>query len=448
MAIVFLEGKNTIMSAKIRDFIMINELRLKKAWLILMIFVLIFAPPILPKINIIIPVSLILLAVMLAKYRSELLELLQRSGRGVWIVGGVLGAYLLGVLLFSIITTSGYYLADNIITIYRFGLIGCSVVMMLYILIMAKRWGLGQYDLMELIVWSVFIQFLIFVGTLMIPDLKRLLISVMYGNTGEVLFLNKYFLERRFYGFANNLLDMFGYGVGVATALIPTIAFQKKNKWLLLIIPCFLLLAFFNARTGLIIGLLGLIIGMIGAFYFASRKQKKTIGRLLIVGVVAIFAIMSVLKTYQPKTYYWLFHDFNSITKFIATQETKAPKTDTASTLFSDDFWRLPSDLPSLIFGTGHSVYGVKDHPHSDVGYINDIWLMGIVGVLLSMGLFMYILWLFVNNNQRMLFLAIFLGLALVVVQVKGRAIMANAGFVVSLLIISSSSLRSKKSGL
>jgi len=109
----------------------------------------------------------------------------------------------------------------------------------------------------------------------------------------------------------------------------------------------------------------------------------------------------------------------------------------TATSLFKDDSWRLPRGA-GLIFGTGHSVYGVDGYAHSDVGYVNDIWLVGILGSAFMMTLIAMAVILFAKTDKRMICISIFLVGAILIFQIKGRAIMANAGFITSMLIVMS----------
>lgn len=411
--------------------------RLKQqSWLVLVLFLLIFSPPILPKINILIPLAVILGAVMTIGYRQEVGNILKKTPKTVWLLMILFGVYVGVMMTIAILSHGQMFTHDHLVTTYRFGLLGCATVVVLYVLVFCQRYHFSKIDLFELIIWAVALQMLIGALTLFVPSAKRFLIDVTYVNTGDKILLSKYHFERRFYGFANNLLDTFGYGVGVAIALIPIVVFAKKRYWQLILIPGFALLIFFNARTGLLIGAIGLLSSMTGIFIYGSKKVRLALLAIMIFVIVALLSAVPVLKAKSPKTYYWLYHDLGSVINF-ATKKQNVNQSTTATSLFKDDSWRLPRGA-GLIFGTGHSVYGVDGYAHSDVGYVNDIWLVGILGSAFMMALIAMAVILFAKTDKRMICISIFLVGAILIFQIKGRAIMANAGFITSMLIVMS----------
>ncbi|MDO4870525.1 MAG: hypothetical protein Q3996_00285 [Candidatus Saccharibacteria bacterium] len=260
-------------------------------------------------------------------------------------------------------------------------------------------------------------------------------------NTGDAVLLNRYHVERRFYGFANNLLDTFGYGVGIATGLAAFIAFMRKKYQMLILIPGFLVLAFFNARTGIFIGILGVII-VLGWMVITGSKKLKLIAVAVAIAIALMTPLsLNFLKAKQPVTYYWLYHDFYSIMiKFFGDNGKTIVKDNTANNLFSDRFWFLPSGK-ELVFGSGHSIYQVPGYKHSDVGYVNDIWLLGGIGFAFLSSIVIFIFSKIAMMDKRMISIVIFMILALLIFQIKARAIMANSGFVISLMIVASSYL-------
>lgn len=110
---------------------------------------------------------------------------------------------------------------------------------------------------------------------------------------------------------------------------------------------------------------------------------------------------------------------------------------NTADLLFSDRFWNLPTGL-ALVFGTGHSIYGAEGYPHSDVGYVNDLWTSGIVGVLVLYAAFALV---FISAFRRtrdlnVRLMILFFAAAMLIFQVKANAIMFNAGMATILPIL------------
>ena len=114
---------------------------------------------------------------------------------------------------------------------------------------------------------------------------------------------------------------------------------------------------------------------------------------------------------------------------FWETITTPSSQYNTAEILFSDRFWNIPTGL-ALVFGTGHSIYGAEGYPNSDVGYVNDLWLGGIIGTLILYAAFaLLFIKAFKNTKEiNVRCLILFFAVAILVFQVKANAIMFNAG--------------------
>ncbi len=114
---------------------------------------------------------------------------------------------------------------------------------------------------------------------------------------------------------------------------------------------------------------------------------------------------------------------------FLENLTAHSSQNNTAELLFRDDFWNLPIGS-ALVFGTGHSIYGAEGYPHSDVGYINDLWVGGIVGALILYAAFALLFVKAFKSTKEINIrcLVLFFSVAILVFQVKANAIMFNAG--------------------
>src|SRR5699024_6530651 len=130
--------------------------------------------------------------------------------------------------------------------------------------------------------------------------------------------------------------------------------------------------------------------------------------------------------------------DFASIINFFIDGTLNAPGLDTASNLFSNRFWTFSNSLVKIIFGTGHTVFGNGFVIQSDVGYVNDVWLFGIVGSILLYISFIYLGSYVLKNSQESLYKILTIGLivSLFVFQIKGRAFMYSVGTSTILIIL------------
>lgn len=102
--------------------------------------------------------------------------------------------------------------------------------------------------------------------------------------------------------------------------------------------------------------------------------------------------------------------------------------------MFSGRSWNIPTGR-ILLFGSGHTIYGADGYANSDVGYVNDLWMGGIVGtILLYLAFGILFVKAFQNAQANWVRLLVLLFAAsMLVFQVKANAIMFNAGMVVIL---------------
>lgn len=200
-----------------------------RIWLVLVLFILMFSPPLFPKINSLIILTGLVSVLLAVNYSKDVKSLLKTMPRKYFFMVMLFFGYMIAIMAISYLQNGHTFIRDYLITVYRFGLIGCVLLVIAYIIVFCQRYDFNKIDLLEMVVMAVALQLIIGILALLLPNFKRLLVDIMYANTGDVIFLNRYHFERRFYGFANNLLDTFGYGMGVATALVPIVAFAKKT---------------------------------------------------------------------------------------------------------------------------------------------------------------------------------------------------------------------------
>ena len=111
--------------------------------------------------------------------------------------------------------------------------------------------------------------------------------------------------------------------------------------------------------------------------------------------------------------------------------------TTSFSNLMRKSYWILPTKVTNVLFGTGHSVYQIKNYTHSDVGYINMIWLSGIIGSAWLYGSFIALALnvkkCSINTLQKNI--SIFCIFAFLLFEAKGIGIAINTGIPIIMLI-------------
>lgn len=415
----------------------------KKVGLVVYLFFFFFSPPIIPSLNVIIPQFLLSIILIACFYRQEALAIVKsRVVARFLVLYGIFLAYLITVLFLSY----GFqYLLSNS---YRFLMIvpvvfGC----VLFIACVARKEGYDLLTVFRLALYAVLLQVLIGLLSLLFDPVKEVLVSVMREHTGGIALSSKYHLERRFYGFANDLLDNFGYGMGLAV-LLPLLltAGTRKMAWLATIIPI-ILVTFMNARTGLVVAAVCIACFVVYSLFSRQKASRVTILSVILMVEVVLLSGPFLLASNQ-KAYDSFMQDMGSIIALVSGGEVK--QSTTGANLLRGGV-QLPSNSTQLFFGTGLSVFAsqsaVADY-QSDIGYINDIWLVGIIGSLLLYTPFVYLLVVLYGRGGVMRPVAVALLLALLLFQIKGPAIKPGFGMIMTLfIVVITSSLAEKWKG-
>lgn len=410
--------------------------------LVVYLFLVIFSPPIIPNLNIIIPVTVYSLISLTFNYKHTLLKVLKNS-----IIIQFIKIYILcyGTTFFlmymNIVINKELFINNFATNIYRmFILTGALLVCIIYFLVRAEALGYKFNDVIRIFVYSFLLQVGIALLAFFIPSVKSFLLTVMENNTGSDVFyregLFSYGYTYRYNGFAGTLLDTFGYGMGLAASVIAVIGFYKSKKYLLwallLLIPSVL-----NSRTGLLIAAIGFVIAFIFSL-FKSTPQKvlKQLGGFLVI-LLVVGVIFYITAINSPSTVGWILDGFESIFDFLTGQEVRA--FSTADKLFSDDFWALPETARGLLFGEGFRLYGMSEilGIASDVGYINHIWLAGVIGMVLMYIPFLY-LFVSISLSKKYPFsnaIAAVLTISYFVMLIKGDIIGYNVGMFVNIFM-------------
>lgn len=420
--------------------------------LLILIFFMLFAPPIVPEINTALFAAAVVGIILLVRHRKEIIPVVKESGMMIFTVLMIaFFVYLAIVTLVNFAAGERVQLMHYIVLWYRFFLIvPVLLICCLYICIHSKNHGYSPYDLGMQFVYATMIQFFLALVALMIPAVKDWFVDVIYANTGAYYLGIPWLMLRRGFGFTNSFVDSFGLGMGIIAAL--PLFFIKKNRLkILYFIPCAIFISLVNVRTGLIMSAIGLVFAL-PVIIKTLIKEKFRLVASAAGAVLVLVGFFALVQVRNPVTISWIFGDLASFTgqdtqsppqqdnSPADTPETPSPDAGeqdpnlgdpthlTADNLFSKDFWNFPTGT-SLIFGTGHTVYEAEGYAHSDVGYVNDLWMSGIVGSLLLYIAFAYVLWsAFKGSAGNIKCLVLFFAIAIVIFQVKANAFMFNAG--------------------
>ncbi len=423
--------------------------------LLILIFFMLFAPPIIPEINTAMLAAVVVGVVLLVRHRKEIIPVFKESGMMIFT-----SIMILFFVYLAITTLVNFGFGERVqlmhyVTLwYRFFLIvPVLLICCLYICVRGKQCRYSPYDLGMQFVYAAMIQFVLAFVALMIPAVKDWFIGVIYANTGAYYLGIEWLMLRRGFGFTNSFVDSFGFGMGIIAAL-PLFFIQKRRLKIVYFVPCVIFISLVNVRTGLIVGALGLVLALPVIIKTLLREKFRLI--LAAAGALAVLVgFFALVQVRNPVTISWILGDIASFTEqqpqqpqqpsspedpSVDTPQTPEedpgtqkpgfdePINSTADNLFSSDFWNFPSGI-SLIFGTGHTIYEAEGYAHSDIGYVNDLWMSGIVGSLLLYAAFAFALWgAFKESPANIKCLILFFAVGILIFQVKANAFMFNAG--------------------
>ncbi len=396
--------------------------------LVIYLFLLFFAPPVIKGVNFLLPLSIFSIIVIVLKYRKNL----KLTIKNPYLKQAVLLIVVYYIWQIFVILANGlmtdWHFYNYAINFYSMFLVfPISFVCCLHIVFYAQEKKICFDELIKIMIYAGLLQSICTLLAFLFPSVKDLFLKIMYENTGEKLYLNSYHTTRRFFGFANNLLDSFGFGTGILAVLPLFYSIKNGKKWLLTV-PFLLLVPILNSRTGLLLFGIGFIVWFI---YIIRANLFRDYYKSFLCAFLIIVILFILIYIFYPYTIEWIVTD---VLSFFTN------RFGTADTLFGSDFWTLPH-FWNIIFGCGYVVAafgGLKNELGftSDVGYINEIWKTGIVGMLLMVILFIFIirfLWKNIKNSYR--YFVIFLLVAVFISHIKFYVYGYNPGIIVILLL-------------
>lgn len=412
----------------------VNMIINKDNFFVLYLFLIIFAPPFFPKINAVIIASFFSLLYMLLKFKKDLIDILRNK-----IIRTFLLFYLFFLLyLLYTLLINFYSIKEVVLVSYRFLLL-CPIyfICVIFIAIFAKNNNYSIDDIIKAICKAGIMQLGITLMCLSFPTFKKTLTEFQYFITGNQLLIKDGAIQNRFNGFSESLLDSFGFGTGIIASLPLYLSYRKNNSKYFILSFLLLVVPFFNARSGLVIYFVLFLFSILSIFKLKKIDKMKYIKMYTITLVVFIISFF-IFYLVKPDYVNSMIKDFKSIIDYFLYGTLNQPGLNTAANLFSQRFWIIPNKLNEIVFGTGHTVFGNNFYIQSDVGYINDIWLCGIFGMVILYGSFTYLFVksMYVCKKSIYKYLIIGMFFSLIIFQIKGRAFMYSVGTAVMLIIL------------
>ena len=396
----------------------------------------IFGPPFMPYPHFVLALFSMLL--MITTYRGLSKTVMLSSGSYRWLLAMLIWASYtvivgLGVSLFvgDIVNTGHYISIFN-----RYGmLIVVSIPTTTCLLCYGYLKGYDYHFYIETIVHAGLIEGFCAIAAFLSPTIKSFFISLMARFGDSTLYSNTWYITVRSYGFASGLVDLFGLGIAIIAGISFFYGCFEKRRYIIysLIISVAALL---NARTGVVLYALALIIGLV---YLIRTGRIKGIFRVFVFLLIVYLIIREGLQFVDKSsaTFGWLQQGFEGIASFLKTKSIGSE--DTTNPLYSlmnTQSWILPNIFRTII-GTGHTLYQAEGYKHSDIGYINEIWLSGVIGCVWLYGNIIKVAIKYWKNKTPLIRLScVYILICYFVFNIKGAALGYNAGAMAMMMFL------------
>lgn len=391
------------------------------------IFFAIFAPPFIPRFAVYV-VGLLTIALLLRENNGVITTSTFRETdmSRLYTIYIVTCVYLIIIWMLNAIFGDGLQFASDVLHTlnqYLF-LSGLEFLSVYYVIKRSERLGFGYRGIIEGIAYAGGIQGACAVLAYFVPVIRSFFLKYQDGT-----FRNTWHLLRRGYGFSSMMLDMFGYGMGLIAGIILLSNNIKGLKKVILQVLC-LISVVLNARTGIVVYAISVMV-----YLFRSNTIKRVLVKMILLFAplfllvkYAVPLVMEYLNTSSSANLQWIGEGISSI--YLRLVEGNG---DSIKVLSRFDVF--PDDPISFLFGTGNSVYDVQRQMnfHSDAGYMNLLWQIGIVGMVILLLTIIYTMWsCFKYTDSEYRYIGLFIISAYLVVLLKGRTVGYNAGIVVT----------------
>lgn len=287
-------------------------------------------------------------------------------------------------------------------------------------------------DWLEIFLWTGLIQSVIAILALIFPNFQQILINRIVSLGYSEIWLE--LTNIRLFGFSDSLT--FATPVIQAALSIVSLfmAFEYDKKYFFFV-PFLMLSSIINARTSFVVLIIGILMLIIS--YSKNNKQIIRLVLILIGGAIVIVGFNKVISSIFPDVYQWLSTGVEEIIGFFSGNVEEGY----FSYLFDKNNYPLPDNI---LFGEGtRALKGISIS--SDIGYINDLWLGGLIYLVIMYSLTLYNTIILYKNkyNNFYSFFAVFYLATVIFINFKGVAFGTSGLNYLFLLILFFSMLNS-----
>ena len=231
-------------------------------------------------------------------------------------------------------------------------------------------------------------------------------------------------LKYRGFGLGSNMTSFFSFCIGMVVVF--SFIYGKKEYWFKWLIPFALIACVVNARTGVIVALVGILL------YFVFSRNTKGFIVASVVGILGYIYIFDILGLFLGgDTIEWVGVFLDQMEE-MASGDTSEGGLD----YFTQDMAISPDSVLGWIFGEGVSTFGGISirgkYYFSDMGFVNQLFFGGIIYCSMLYILILMIFIKLIKMHQRPF--AYFMLAAFLIINFKGSFLFATPGFTLVLL--------------
>lgn len=342
-----------------------------------------------------------------------------RRDKSLWkILGHKNVLYLMAFIFLSSLYFTVVQLMNNVeiqsfmdLRLVQNNIINVLIVHAAVIIDKLNRQGFSRRKSFELLLKFGALQGIICLLSLVLPFFKDIAIH-LYQATGG---FNTFVMDARIYGISSD----YTFGTPIYHGLLAGIAVydiikngRRKNYYLYILL--ILAAVFLNGRTGLVVFLLVSVVSMF--YWYIKRHQKMRILGATAALVFVVIGSLGVLQYASPSTYSFV-NSFIDDTKNLVVD---GKLTGNYQVLLGESL-HLPQN-EQLVFGEGYRVYDSDAVDRfgfrSDIGYVNDIYMGGLVFALMS---YLSLFYFLVYRSQENMVLFLTIALIGMIVNFKGE---------------------------
>ena len=385
-------------------------------------FILIFNPPIF-SFNTMHIVGVCSLLYMFVNFNKTVLVF---SKKDIWILFlSFVGIFL---YLFSVVCLHNDKPISYVVMplYYILDIIPFGVAVRIY----SDKHNCKSQDFINLMIQAGKLQAILAIAAFFIPSIHKYFLNMLidYGYTDYFKYLSNY----RIFGLASSLT----FAMPVVQTVFALILLHPECRGKTNI-PSALILFFsalINARVSIIVAGIGFIVLVLFGSFSISKKIRMIVV-VLVAFICLIYFILPLIEQYSPWTYKWMMSGVDDIWAFLGGDNSGRY----FSYATSAEQYKVPDDFVDVLVGKGHSTMGLDAEIYgyqSDVGFINDIWLGGVLYVFFLYCLHIkYMCKLFKSSKSLVSFIGILMLIVSLIINIKGQAF-AKASFSIFFFLV------------